>query len=303
MNTLARDREIVVSRGELVEIGGSFRIPEIIKLSGGILCEIGTTNKTHLKDYANAINEKTAALFKVHTSNYKIVGFSKEVSNKEVVNLAHENNIIAISDLGSGQFLDLRPYGLTYEPTVKEVIDSGMDIVMFSGDKLLGGPQAGIIVGKKKYIEEMKKNQLTRALRVDKMTIAALEATLRLYLDEKKVFEDIPTLNMISISKDVLMKKANKFVDMIKTMEFYLEIAEDKSEIGGGSFPETFLDSIVVKLTHKKKSSTEIERRLLLDVEVPVITRIKENSIILDMRTLRENEFELVKENLIKATK
>ena len=303
LNTLARDREIVVSRGELVEIGGSFRIPEIIKLSGGILCEIGTTNKTHLKDYANAINEKTAALFKVHTSNYKIVGFSKEVSNKEVVNLAHENNIIAISDLGSGQFLDLRPYGLTYEPTVKEVIDSGMDIVMFSGDKLLGGPQAGIIVGKKKYIEEMKKNQLTRALRVDKMTIAALEATLRLCLDEKKVFEDIPTLNMISISKDVLMKKANKFVDMIKTMEFYLEIAEDKSEIGGGSFPETFLDSIVVKLTHKKKSSTEIERRLLLDVEVPVITRIKENSIILDMRTLRENEFELVKENLIKATK
>ena len=152
LSTLAKDKEIVVSRGELVEIGGAFRIPEIIRLSGGIPREIGTTNKTHLKDYTDAINENTAVLLKVHTSNYKIVGFTKEVSNKEIVTLAHENDLVAISDLGSGQFIDLRPFGLPYEPTVKEVLDSGMDVVTFSGDKLLGGPQAGIIVGKKKKI-------------------------------------------------------------------------------------------------------------------------------------------------------
>ena len=302
LNTITKGKEIVVSRGELVEIGGAFRIPEIIKLSGGIPHEIGTTNKTHLRDYANAINENTAALLKVHTSNYKIVGFTKDVSNEEIVELAHENNLVAINDLGSGQFIDFRPFGLPYEPTVKEVLDSGMDIVTFSGDKLLGGPQAGIIVGKKKYIEAMKKNQLTRALRVDKMTIAALEATLKLYLDEKTALEEIPTLNMISASKEKLMQKAELFSEMINSLEFDIEVVEDKAEIGGGSFPATFLDSVAVKLTHKYKAATEIEEKLLMDVEIPVITRIKENSIILDMRTLREEEFFLVEDSLRKVT-
>ena len=183
LNTLVKDKEIVVSRGELVEIGGAFRIPEIIKLSGGTPVEVGTTNKTHLKDYENAITDNTGALLKVHTSNYKIVGFTKEVSNEEISYLARENELVSINDLGSGQFVDFSKFGLPYEPTVKEVLNSGIDIVTFSGDKLLGGPQAGIIVGKKEYIEQMKKNQLTRTLRVDKMTLAALEATLKLYLD------------------------------------------------------------------------------------------------------------------------
>jgi len=299
LNTLTQGKEIVVSRGELVEIGGAFRIPEIIKLSGGVSCEIGTTNKTHLKDYINAINENTAVLLKVHTSNYKITGFTEAVSNKEVADLAHENGLIAINDLGSGQFVDFTPYGLPYEPTVKEVLDSGMDIVTFSGDKLLGGPQAGIIVGKKKYIEAMKKNQLTRALRVDKMTIAALEATLKLYLDEKTALKEIPTLRMISISEEELREKAEKFTEIIKKSDFISEIIEDRAEVGGGSYPSSYLKSIAVKLTHNKKTSTEIERLLLLE-EIPIITRIKENSIILDMRTLREKEFDLVAGSLMK---
>ena len=292
LNTLTQGKEIVVSRGELVEIGGAFRIPEIIKLSGGVSCEIGTTNKTHLKDYINAINENTAVLL-------KITGFTEAVSNKEVADLAHENGLIAINDLGSGQFVDFTPYGLPYEPTVKEVLDSGMDIVTFSGDKLLGGPQAGIIVGKKKYIEAMKKNQLTRALRVDKMTIAALEATLKLYLDEKTALKEIPTLRMISISEEELREKAEKFTEIIKKSDFISEIIEDRAEVGGGSYPSSYLKSIAVKLTHNKKTSTEIERLLLLE-EIPIITRIKENSIILDMRTLREKEFDLVADSLMK---
>ena len=299
LSTLAKDKEIVVSRGELVEIGGAFRIPEIIKLSGGTIQEVGTTNKTHLKDYVNAINENTGILLKVHTSNYKIVGFTKEVTYKELADLAHEKGLVAVNDLGSGQFVDFTSYGLTYEPTVKEVLDSGIDVVTFSGDKLLGGPQAGIIVGKKKYIEAMKKNQLTRALRVDKMTIAALEATFRLYLDEEKALKEIPTLNMISMSMGELREKADKFAEKVKETDFSAEITEDKAEIGGGSYPGVYLDSVSVKLTHNTKTATEIEG-ILLEVEIPIITRIKENSIIFDMRTLREQEFDLVVESLKK---
>ena len=291
LSTLAKDKEIVVSRGELVEIGGAFRIPEIIKLSGGTIQEVGTTNKTHLKDYVNAINE--------NTGNYKIVGFTKEVTYKELADLAHEKGLVSVNDLGSGQFVDFTSYGLTYEPTVKEVLDSGIDVVTFSGDKLLGGPQAGIIVGKKKYIEAMKKNQLTRALRVDKMTIAALEATFRLYLDEEKALKEIPTLNMISMSMEELKEKAEKFTEKVKETAFTSEIMEDKAEIGGGSYPGVYLDSVSVKLTHNTRTATEIEG-ILLEADIPIITRIKENSIIFDMRTLREQEFNLVVESLKK---
>ena len=299
LSTLAKDKEIVVSRGELVEIGGAFRIPEIIKLSGGTIQEVGTTNKTHLKDYVNAINENTGILLKVHTSNYKIVGFTKEVTYKELADLAHEKGLVAVNDLGSGQFVDFTSYGLTYEPTVKEVLESGIDVVTFSGDKLLGGPQAGIIVGKKEYIEAMKKNQLTRALRVDKMTIAALEATFRLYLDEEKALKEIPTLNMISMSMEELKEKAEKFAEKVKETAFTSEIMEDKAEIGGGSYPGVYLDSVSVKLTHNTRTATEIEG-ILLEADIPIITRIKENSIIFDMRTLREQEFNLVVESLKK---
>ncbi len=302
LNTLVKDKEIIVSRGELVEIGGAFRIPEIIKLSGGTPVEVGTTNKTHLKDYENAITDNTGALLKVHTSNYKIVGFTKEVSNEEISYLARENELVSINDLGSGQFVDFSRFGLPYEPTVKEVLDSGIDIVTFSGDKLLGGPQAGIIVGKKEYIEQMKKNQLTRALRVDKMTLAALEATLKLYLDEKEALEHIPTLHMISLSKERLFAKAEVLKTRFSDLDFKITIVEDKAEVGGGSYPASYLDSVVVKLEHPRLSATDIERRLL-EVEIPIITRIKDNELIFDMRTLRTREFDLVKQALIEVAK
>ena len=302
LNTLVKDQEIIVSRGELVEIGGAFRIPEIIKLSGGVPVEVGTTNKTHLKDYENAITEETGALLKVHTSNYKILGFTESVSNEEISYLARENELVSINDLGSGQFVDFSKFGLPYEPTVKEILDSGIDIVTFSGDKLLGGPQAGIIVGKKKYIEKMKKNQLTRALRVDKMTLASLEATLKLYLDEKDALEHIPTLHMISLSKERLFGKADVLKTKLSDLDFDIRIKEDKAEVGGGSYPASYLESVAVKLTHRKLHATEIERRLL-EVEIPIITRIKDNSIILDMRTLRTREFDIVKAALEEVTK
>ena len=302
LNTLVKDQEIIVSRGELVEIGGAFRIPEIIKLSGGVPVEVGTTNKTHLKDYENAITEETGALLKVHTSNYKILGFTESVSNEEISYLARENELVSINDLGSGQFVDFSKFGLPYEPTVKEILDSGIDIVTFSGDKLLGGPQAGIIVGKKKYIEKMKKNQLTRALRVDKMTLASLEATLKLYLDEKEALEHIPTLHMISLSKERLFGKADVLKTKLSSFDFDIRIEEDKAEVGGGSYPASYLESVAVKLTHRKLHATEIERRLL-EVEIPIITRIKDNSIILDMRTLRTREFDIVKAALEEVTK
>ena len=302
LNTLVKDQEIIVSRGELVEIGGAFRIPEIIKLSGGVPVEVGTTNKTHLKDYENAISEETGALLKVHTSNYKILGFTESVSNEEISYLARENELVSINDLGSGQFVDFSKFGLPYEPTVKEILDNGIDIVTFSGDKLLGGPQAGIIVGKKKYIEKMKKNQLTRALRVDKMTLASLEATLKLYLDEKDALEHIPTLHMISLSKERLFGKADVLKTKLSNLDFDIRIEEDKAEVGGGSYPASYLESVAVKLTHRKLHATEIERRLL-EVEIPIITRIKDNSIILDMRTLRTREFDIVKAALEEVTK
>ena len=302
LNTLVKDQEIIVSRGELVEIGGAFRIPEIIKLSGGVPVEVGTTNKTHLKDYENAITEETGALLKVHTSNYKILGFTESVSNEEISYLARENELVSINDLGSGQFVDFSKFGLPYEPTVKEILDSGIDIVTFSGDKLLGGPQAGIIVGKKKYIEKMKKNQLTRALRVDKMTLASLEATLKLYLDEKEALEHIPTLHMISLSKERLFGKADVLKTKLSDLDFDIRIEEDKAEVGGGSYPASYLESVAVKLTHRKLHATEIERKLL-EVEIPIITRIKDNSIILDMRTLRTREFDIVKQALIEVSK
>ncbi len=293
LNTLAKDGEAIVSRGELVEVGGAFRIPSIMSLSGAELVEVGSTNKTHIDDYEDAINENTKVLMKVHTSNYKILGFTESVEIKELSNLSKQYNIPLIEDLGSGVFIDLSKYGLSYEPTILDSINQGADIVTFSGDKMLGGPQAGIIVGKKVYIEKMKKNQLTRALRVDKMTIGALEATLRLYLDEGKAIKEIPTLRMLTYTLDELNEKSKRLYKILLNLNLDIDINIENgfSQVGGGSMPTENLDTYLISIIPKNMSVSSLERKLRLS-DSHIIGRIYENKYLLDVRTIFEDEFE-----------
>ena len=293
LNTLDKDGEAIVSRGELVEVGGAFRIPSIMSLSGTKLVEVGATNKTHIDDYEDAINENTKVLMKVHTSNYKILGFTESVEIKELSNLSKQYNIPLIEDLGSGVFIDLSKYGLSYEPTILDSINQGADIVTFSGDKMLGGPQAGIIVGKKVYIEKMKKNQLTRALRVDKMTIGALEATLRLYLDEGKAIKEIPTLRMLTYTLDELNEKSKRLYKILLNLNLDIDINIENgfSQVGGGSMPTENLDTYLISIIPKNMSVSSLERKLRLS-DSHIIGRIYENKYLLDVRTIFEDEFE-----------
>lgn len=295
LSTVARGKEVVISRGELVEIGGSFRIPAIIEQSGSILNEVGTTNKTHLYDYQDAIDpETTAALLKVHTSNFKIAGFSDSPALKELADLSRKHSLPLIHDIGSGTLVDLNKYGIADEPTVHKSVEDGADIISFSGDKLLGGPQAGIIIGKKKYIDAMKKNQLARALRIDKLTLAALEATLRAYLEDTAE-EDIPTLNMLSASKEKLKDKADKLGGVISdnVSECTVEVIEEYSQVGGGSVPGQMLDTFVVALQTEKISVMELESRIRKS-DAPIIARISKNRLLLDVRTIEEHDFSYI---------
>ena len=297
LGTMAKNKEIILSRGQLVEIGGSFRIPEVMEQSGATLVEIGTTNKTHLSDYEKAINEETAALLKVHTSNYKIMGFTKEVELASLVELGARYNIPIIEDLGSGTLIDLSKYGIQKEPTVQESIAAGVDVVTFSGDKLLGGPQAGIIIGKKKYIDPMKSNPLTRAFRVDKLTLSALEATLKLYYDEEIAISKIPTLNMLTISSADLEKKAEELKKRLdNNVENYLvEIIHGFSQVGGGSLPLVELPTMFVTVKPHKISINKCEE-LLRNYKIPIIARISDNKLILDVRTIDVKDFEIISE-------
>lgn len=300
LDTLSKNKEVIVSRGQLVEIGGSFRVPEVMKFSGAKLIEVGTTNRTHLYDYEDNINENTGILLKVHTSNFKICGFTEEVELDELVKLGEKKEIPVVEDIGSGVLVDFTKYGFTHEPTVQDSIKKGVDIVTFSGDKMLGGPQAGIIVGKKKYIQAMKKNQLTRALRIDKMTLAGLEGTLRHYLDEKDAIKNIPTLNMILASKDEMKKKAIRFRKKLRNAvkDFKFDIEEDYSMVGGGSMPTEKIPTYVIKVKNESISVGEIEKNLRLN-EVPIIGRVFDNEFIIDVRTVFEED---IKE-IIKALK
>ncbi|CCQ92631.1 selenocysteine synthase [[Clostridium] ultunense Esp] len=302
LSTIAKNKEVIVSRGELIEIGGSFRIPDVMEQSGAILKAVGTTNKTHLWDFEKAITEETAALLKVHTSNYRILGFASSLSAEELYPLKEKYNLPLIEDLGSGVLIDLSKYGLEYEPTVQESIKNGVDIVTFSGDKLLGGPQAGIIVGKKKYIDSMKKNPLTRAFRVDKFTISALEATLRLYLDERVAVEKIPTLKMLSIDISELEKKAKKLYNSIigrmDSNNCRLEIVDSYSEVGGGSLPLEKIPTKCIMLSIEKYKVTDFERALR-EYKVPIITRVYKDNIYIDLRTVREDEFDIIVDGLL----
>ncbi|WP_053956996.1 L-seryl-tRNA(Sec) selenium transferase [Inediibacterium massiliense] len=292
LNTLAKNKEVIVSRGQLVEIGGSFRIPDVMEQSGANLVEVGTTNKTHLFDYEKNITEDTAALLKVHTSNYKILGFTQDVDLKELVHLGKKYHIPVIEDIGSGTLIDFSKYGLFKEPTVCESIISGADIVTFSGDKLLGGPQAGMIIGKKEYIDKMKKNPYTRAFRVDKLTLAALEATLKIYLDEEKAIKEIPTLHMLTMDIKEIHKKAEILYNLLNEniKDCQIEKTDGFSQVGGGSMPLETLPTILIRIKCSEISSNEFEY-LLRSYEIPIITRIHEDYILLDVRTIHEDEF------------
>ena len=263
--------------------------------------EVGTTNKTHLKDYENAITSETAAILKVHTSNYRIMGFTSSVDSKELLALKSKYDIPIIEDLGSGVLIDLSNYGLQLEPTVQSSLASGVDIVTFSGDKLLGGPQAGIIVGNKKYIDMMKRNPLTRAFRVDKFTIAALEATLRYYLDESTAIEEIPTLAMLTMSIEKLGRKAEILRDEIERRiiddDYKIEIEDDFSEVGGGSLPLEKLATKCIVLSSNGQSVQEIENRLR-NFETPIIARINKDKIYFDLRTIDDEEISIVAEGV-----
>jgi L-seryl-tRNA(Ser) seleniumtransferase len=292
LNTLARGKEVIVSRGELVEIGGSFRVPEVMERSGAILREVGATNKTHLKDYEKAINPNTGLLLKVHTSNYKIVGFTKEVTPEELVVLGKKHNVPVMWDLGSGSFLDLASYGVGNEPTVKQAVDAGVDVLTFSGDKLLGGPQAGMILGGKKYLDPIRSNPLARALRIDKMTLAALEATLTQYLDMQKATKEIPTLWMLTQPLSEIQRKADTLAQGLTGLgnkALTVSIQDDLSQTGGGALPTGKLPTKVVAVSHKNMSANQIESRLRLG-KPAVITRIKEGMVLFDPRTLNDDE-------------
>lgn len=300
LSSLAKGKEVIVSRGELVEIGGSFRIPEVMEQSGATLVDVGTTNKTHLSDYEYSIGENTAALMKVHTSNYRILGFTESVTLEELVNLGRKSDIPVIEDLGSGVLLDLSKYGLQYEPTVQESIKAGVDIVTFSGDKLLGGPQAGIIIGNKKYIDMMKNHPLNRALRVDKFTIAALEATLRLYLSEDIAVKNIPTLRMLTISQKGLASKAEKLFVKIQQNNLdglNLRITDDYSQVGGGSMPLEQLPTKCIMI-HSDKISVGTLEKGLRSYTTPIITRIFKDRLYIDLRTVEEYDFDVIAEGL-----
>ncbi len=292
LSALTAGGEVVTSRGELVEIGGSFRVPEIMESCGARLREVGTTNKTHLADYARAIGPETRALMKVHTSNYRIVGFTESVSREEMVSLAHENGLLAIEDLGSGSLYDLNNFGLRDEPTVQESVRSGMDVISFSGDKLLGGPQAGIIIGKKQYIDILKHHPLTRAMRVDKMTLAALEATLRSYAEETAV-SDIPALAMLSASPEVLRGRAEKLTALMQEKGIPCAVREAEDQVGGGSVPMQLLPSFAVAVIPEDRSVDALEEALRRG-ETAVIGRIGGGEYLLHVRTLCDAELPLL---------
>ncbi len=302
LSALGRGREMIVSRGELVEIGGSFRIPDIMAESGAVLVEVGTTNKTRISDYESHINENTAALLKVHTSNYRVIGFTEDVSVKALRELGDKYDLPVIYDMGSGLMTDLSEWGI-HEPVVKEGLKDGADVILFSGDKLLGGPQAGIIAGKKEYIDKMKSHPLARVVRVDKMTIAALEATLSEYADRERALKEIPVLRMLTRSREDLQSDClllKGMLDEITDPEdgsaaFSVKVIEDDGVVGGGSAPDSRLQNIVLAVDHSKLSPDSIEEALRTG-EPPVIARIKNDSVIIDVRTVAKSDHKIIAE-------
>jgi L-seryl-tRNA(Ser) seleniumtransferase len=297
---LARGKEAIVSRGQLVEIGGSFRVPDVMRESGATMVEVGTTNKTHLRDYEHALTEKTGLLLKVHTSNYRVVGFTEEVGLADLVELGAKHGVPVMEDQGSGVLVDLRQWKLPYEPTVAESVATGADVVTFSGDKLLGGPQAGLLAGRYHVISALKKHPLARAVRLDKMTLAALEATLRLYLDPTHAVERVPTLHMLAMTKTEAAEHATRLADAITRAcggAYLVGTAEDVSRAGGGALPMGDIPTVVVALVPQAMSLSELERHLRLG-EPHIIARVSADRLLLDPRTLSAEDMRDVTEAL-----
>jgi L-seryl-tRNA(Ser) seleniumtransferase len=294
LRALAFEKEVIVSRGQLVEIGGSFRISSIMEESGATLREIGTTNKTHLFDYENAITPETAMILKVHTSNFKTIGFTKSVDTQDLVDLAKkQGNVIFYEDLGSGVLYDFQRHGIGDEPVVGEVLKMGADLVSFSGDKLLGGPQAGIIAGKKVLIDQLKKHQLARVLRVDKMTLAALEGTLIDYVKGGSELRNIPTIKNLLYTSEELKIRAEQFSNMVPSA-FRVKIIEGTSQVGGGTMPDVFLSTYVVTLNYSKMTAEQLARKLRTEHSPAIIVRIQNEEIQFDLRTVTEEEEQII---------
>lgn len=301
LRELAKGKEVIVSRGELVEIGGSFRISSIMEESGANLIEVGTTNKTHLYDYQQALSEDTGMVMKVHTSNFKVIGFIHSVSTEELVEFTNPlEDVIFYEDLGSGVLYDYGKHGIGNEPVVGNVLKKGVDIVSFSGDKLLGGPQAGIIAGKKHLIDRLKKNQLARVVRVDKMTIAALEGTLIDYLKGEEGRKNIPVVRDLLTSQQEMEKRSKEFAERLLSItdKYEAEIRESMSQVGGGTMPEVELPSSAVFLKHRRLSPDEVTRKLRIENEPPVIVRIQKEEIVLDLRCVTPDEERIILNHL-----
>ncbi len=295
LNTFALDKDVVVSRGELVEIGGAFRMPEIIQSAGCQLHEVGTTNRTHLKDYAGAVNSNTAILLKVHTSNYRIEGFTSEVKEEELARLARDNNIPSMVDLGSGNLADFSSMGLPHETTIRQTLESGVDIVTFSGDKLLGGPQSGVIVGTKATIDKIKSNPMKRALRTDKMTIAALHEVLRLYQDPASVSQKLPTLMLLKRDRNDIMSQATRLLDSVRTAlepVFSVRIEDCESQVGSGALPVETLPSAALVITHPAGDDRALRElaAAMRKLDKPVIGRLHNGELFLDLRCLDDEK-------------
>ena len=299
LESLARGKEVIVSRGELIEIGGEFRIPDIMRRSGAILREVGTTNRTHLRDYADAIGPETALLLKVHTSNYRVLGFTAQVPTRELVELGRSRGIPVMEDLGSGCFVDLRPYGFPYEPTVQEAVAAGLDLVSFSGDKLLGGPQAGIVVGKAELVERLKKNPLNRALRIDKLTLAGLEATLYAY-EAGNALETIPTLRMLTERLAAVRRRARRLLRRLSpsvVTALGATLVEGRAQVGGGSLPLVELPTVALAIGTTERSAHALDQALR-EGEPPVIGRIADDRLLLDSRTVLNSDIPALAEAL-----
>lgn len=305
LNTLAQGKEVIVSRGQLIEIGGAFRIPDVMARSGCKLVEVGTTNRTHLRDYENAITEETAILLRVHTSNYRIIGFTGEVPLRELADLGRKRGLPVVDDIGSGALVDLSQYGLPKEPTVQESVRDGADVACFSGDKMLGGPQCGIIVGRRDIIERIKRNPLTRALRCDKMTYSAAEATLKLYLEPEKLPQVHPVLSMITEESASVKRRAQALRRRIASQiggKAEVSVVPDETEMGSGSLPGRSIPTYSLQVKPESVSPDEFGRRLRLG-DPPVFTRITEESVRFDLRTVFRGEEKILGECIVKALK